>query len=66
MYELKEIPVVEQPVAVDTSNFITRGEFEEVVNRLKNYLIASTNENTAPAAASELSNKPKEERSFDF
>lgn len=66
MYELKEIPVAEQPIAVDTSNFITRGEFEEVVNRLKNYLIASTNENTAPAAASEPSNRPKEGRSFDF
>ena len=27
MYELKETPVMEQPI-VDTSNFITRGEFD--------------------------------------
>jgi hypothetical protein len=37
MYELKETPIMEQPI-VDTSNFVTRGEFEDVVNRLKNYL----------------------------
>lgn len=67
MYELKEMPITEQPVAVDTSNFITRGEFEEAMNRLKNYLIAPANESTAPAAAIAPSKQEeKEQRSFDF
>lgn len=67
MYELKEVPITEQPVAVDTSNFITREEFEEVMNRLKNYLIAPTNENTAIATEVAPSKpKEKEQRSFDF
>ena len=64
MYELKEMPVAEQPVAVDPSMYITRMEFEEAMNRLKNYLIAPTNENTAPAAADQP--VKKEQRSFDF
>lgn len=67
MYELKEVPITEQPVAVDTSNFITREEFEEVMNRLKNYLIAPTNENTAIATeVAQSKPKEKEQRSFDF
>jgi hypothetical protein len=64
MYGLKEMPVAEQPVAVDPSMYITRMEFEEAMNRLKNYLIAPTNENTAPAAADQPAKK--EQRSFDF
>ena len=35
MYELKEIPV-EQPVAmVNTDNYVTRAEFDNVINQLK-------------------------------
>ena len=62
------MPITEQPVAVDASNFITREEFENVINRLKNYLIAPTNENTVSAAADNLvATKPEKiERSFDF
>jgi hypothetical protein len=67
MYELKETPIMEQPV-VDTSNFITRSEFDDVINRLKNYLEAFTSEARAPAAASvPVEAKPeKSQRSFDF
>lgn len=67
MYELKEIPMTEPPVAVDTSNFITRGEFEEVINRLKNYLLPLSVENTVPTIAPEpMKQEPKEERVFNF
>jgi hypothetical protein len=67
MYELKEIPMAEPPVAVDTSNFITRGEFEEVINRLKNYLMPLPVENTVPTIAPEpMKQEPKEERVFNF
>jgi hypothetical protein len=39
MYELKEMPIVEpQPIAIDTSNFVTRREFENVIEQLKNFL----------------------------
>lgn len=40
MYELREIPVTEQPV-VDTSNFITRNEFENAINQLRMTLFAA-------------------------
>lgn len=67
VYEFKETPITEQPVAVDTSNFITRGEFEEAINRLKNYLIVPSNEMTeAPAASNTVAQQKKEERSFEF
>ena len=68
MYELKEMPITGQPVAVDASNFITREEFENVINRLKNYLITPTNENTVSAAAdAPVATKPEKiERSFEF
>lgn len=36
---------------IDTSNYVTRGEFEELVNRLKNFLNAPTSETREPAAA---------------
>ena len=65
MYELKETPIMEQPI-VDTSNFVTRNEFEEVVNRLKNYLNSITVEKTEPAAASVPMTQEPEKRSFDF
>lgn len=35
MYELKEIPTVEQAGTINTSSFITREEFEEAINQLK-------------------------------
>lgn len=38
MYELKELPIMEQPI-VDSSNFITRNEFENVINQLRNSLV---------------------------
>ena len=64
MYELKEIPpVMEQPI-VDTSKFVTRGEFEDLVNRLKNFLTASNSEARTPAAA-DVPATP-EPRSFEF
>ena len=64
MYELKEIPpVMEQPI-VDTSKFVTRGEFEDLVNRLKNFLTASNSEVRTPAAA-DVPATP-EPRSFEF
>ena len=50
MYELKETPVMEQPI-VDTSNFITRTEFDNVINYLKNFLIAPQSTSREPAAA---------------
>ena len=67
MYELKETPIMEQPI-VDTSNFVTRGEFDEVINRLKNYLNSLSIEKTEPAVENGPSTtKPeKSERSFDF
>lgn len=67
MYELKETPIMEQPI-VDTSKFITRGEFDEVMNRFKNYLNSISIEKTEPAVESGPSaTKPeKSERSFDF
>ena len=67
MYELKETPIMEQPI-VDTSKFVTRGEFDEVINRLKNYLNSISIEKTEPAVENGPSTtKPeKSERSFDF
>ena len=67
MYELKETPIMEQPI-VDTSKFITRGEFDEVMNRFKNYLNSISIEKTEPAVENDPSaTKPeKSERSFDF
>ena len=65
MYELKEIPVMEQPI-VDTSNFVTRSEFEEVMNRFKNYLITPTIEKTETAPANVPMKQEPEQRSFEF
>ena len=65
MYELKEIPTVENQAIIDTSNFITRNEFEDAIKQLKNYL-------AEPAAAGTVvedrSAQPdvKPKRSFDF
>lgn len=65
MYELKEMPIMEQP-KVDTSNFVTRSEFEEVVNRLKNYLNSFQIEKTETAVVNPPVNPEPEKRSFDF
>lgn len=46
MYELKEIPK-----DIPTSQFITREEFETVINQLKGSLPTSPNETQKPAAA---------------
>lgn len=65
MYELKETPIMEQPT-VDTSNFITRSEFEEVMNRMKNYLNSFSIGKTETAVESEPAKQEPEKRSFDF
>ena len=67
MYELKETPVMEQPI-VDASKFVTRNEFDEVMNRFKNYLNSFSIEKTEPVAANvPATPKPeKSDRSFDF
>lgn len=73
MYELAEIPVTaESRTDFDTSNFVTRNEFEDAINQLKKYLEASASASRIPAAASEpVEPKPVQksittERSFDF
>lgn len=68
MYELKEMPIMDQPAIVDVSNFITREEFEGAMNQLKNYLIAPGNGNTETSVVTEpVKQVPKkEQRSFDF
>ena len=66
MYELKEMPMVNQPQMVDTSNFVTRGEFEEVMNRLKNYLITPSIEKTESPIDNVAAKPAPEQRSFDF
>lgn len=71
MYELKEMPMMEQQM-VDTSNFVTRGEFEELANRIKNYLTDSSLAERGPAAADNpVVQNPEvksttSQRSFDF
>ena len=44
MYELKELPVSgpEAGAAFDTSNFITRSEFENAIGQLKQFLSPAT------------------------
>ena len=68
MYELKETPIAAAAQPVDISDFVTRSEFEEVMNRMKNYLNSFSIEKTEPAVESGPSTtKPeKSERSFDF
>ena len=65
MYELKETPIMEQPI-VDTSNFVTRSEFEEVVNRMKNYLNSFLIEKTETPIENEPAKQEPEKRSFNF
>ena len=70
MYELKEMPTPEQNAPIDTSNFITRMEFEETMNQVKNYLESFASASREPAAANiQMNQEPnpqKKERSFDF
>ena len=66
MYELKETPIMDQPQVVDTSNFVTRGEFEEVMNRMKNYLDSFSIGKTEAPVESGPSNQEPTKRSFDF
>ena len=65
MYELQETPIMEQPT-VDTSNFITRSEFEEAMSRLKNYLTPTSIETTETAPKSDAIKPQPGVRSFDF
>ena len=66
MYELKETPIAEQPQVVDTSNFVTRSEFEDVMNRMKNYLDSITIEKTEKLIENEPVKPEPEKRSFNF
>jgi hypothetical protein len=70
MYELKETPVMEQPI-VDTSNFITRTEFDHVISYLKNFLMTSNNTKQDSVATdkepvNQETTPTTEARSFDF
>ena len=67
MYELKEIPPIAaaaQPV--DTSAFVTRSEFEDVMNRMKNYLNSFSIGKTETPVESEPVSQKTEPRSFEF
>ncbi len=66
MYELKETPIAAAAQPVDISNFITRNEFEEVINRMKNYLNSLSIEKTEAPVANEQVTPEPEKRSFDF
>lgn len=66
MYELKETPIAAAAQPVDISNFITRNEFEEVMNRMKNYLDSLTIEKTEVPVANAPTNVEPEKRSFEF
>ena len=66
MYELKETPIAEPVQTVDTSNFITRNEFEDAINRMKNYLNSLSIEKTETATASVPVNQEPKQRSFEF
>ena len=54
MYELKETPIMEQPI-VDTSNFVTREEFDNVMKQIKELLVK-------PGQPAETENSKKEEK----
>ena len=66
MYELKETPIAESAQAVDTSNFITRNEFEDAINRMKNYLNSLSIEKTETATINAPVNQEPKQRSFEF
>ena len=66
MYELKETPIAAAAQPVDISNFVTRNEFEEVMNRMKNYLDSLTIEKTEVPVANAPTNVEPEKRSFEF
>lgn len=59
MYELKETPIMEQPI-VDTSNFVTREEFDNVTKQIKELLVKPEQ----PAAKS--TEKEKKPEGFSF
>ena len=66
MYELKELPIAAPVQPVDTSSFVTRNEFEEAINRLKNYLNSFSIEKTEAPTVKEPMKPVPEPRSFDF
>lgn len=59
MYELKETPIMEQPI-VDTSNFVTREEFDNVMKQIKELLVKPEQ----PVAKS--TEKEKKPEGFNF
>lgn len=52
MYELKEIPVVEQ--GPSANNFVTRDEFEAVIGQIKTILTQPQQPQNRPAAKEEI------------
>ena len=52
MYELKEIPVVEQ--VPSANNFVTRDEFEAVIGQIKTILTQPQQPQNRPAAKEEI------------
>ena len=39
MYELREMPIVNEQQAIASTNFVTRDEFEQVISQLKTMLV---------------------------
>ena len=66
MYELKETPIAAAAQPVDTSTFVTRSEFEDVMNRMKNYLNSISIGKTETPVESEPMKQEPVQRSFDF
>ena len=54
VYELKEMPMQVEPIQIDTSMYVTREEFEKVLNDLKNSLRPAPIPAAPPAAKKEL------------
>lgn len=65
MYELKSLPP-QDPKGIDTSMFITRGEFEEVITQFKNYLTTLGSETREATTADAPVSKEPEKISFNF
>ena len=60
MYELKEAPIMEQPI-VDTSNFVTREEFDNVMKQIKELLVKPEQ-----LTETEISKKEEKPKGFVF
>lgn len=66
MYELKEMPSTTVQSVVDTSNFITRTEFENVIQQIKNVLVQNAVPAQEAAPSSELEDTQSGKQSFEF